>query len=106
MSEAAVLRLAEAQRVLARALDSGGADAIDAAAQSLARTLETVRGIGAWHPTPELRTAIGRALREGEGARIRTRYLAEHGRVKLSRLQALTGRGTIGYGRDGRYRAA
>lgn len=106
MSEAVVTRLAEAQRALARALDEGGAAEIDAATQVLARALEAVRGIGAWQPTPELRAAVRRAMQEGEGARIRTRYLAEHGRVKLSRLQALTGRGTIGYGRNGLYRAA
>lgn len=106
MSQASVERLAEASHALAQALDSGGATEIDDATQHLARALEQVRSVGAWQPTPELKAAIRRALQEGEAARIRTRYLAEHGRVRLARLQALTGRGTIGYGRDGRYRAA
>lgn len=100
-------RLADASRALARALDEGGAAEVEAATVTLARLLESVRAVGAWQPTPELRAAIRRALAEGEAARIRTRYLAEHGRQRLARLQQLTGRGgAIGYGRDGRFRAA
>ena len=106
MTPEAIDRVADAHRALADALDRGSANAIQAATDRLARAVQEVRAGGGWHATPELRDRLKRALAAGEAARIRTRYLAEHGRTRLERLQALTGRARIGYGRDGRYSAA
>ena len=106
MNAAAIDRVADAHGALADALDHGSANEIQAATERLARAVQDVRASGGWHATPELRDRLKRALAAGEAARIRTRYLAEHGRTRLERLQALTGRAQIGYGRDGRYRAA
>jgi hypothetical protein len=106
MSLAAVSALGDAQAALSRAMDGGRVADVEAATVALARALAEVEAVGAWAATPELKALVRRALREGEAARIRTRYLSEHGRQRLARLQSLTGRGgTIGYGRDGRYRA-
>lgn len=107
MSQAAIERVADAQRALAHALDQGSAADIQAATETLARAVQALGGTGGWHVTPELRVQLRRALAAGEAARIRTRYLAEHGRTRLERVQALTGRGSqVGYGRNGQYRAA
>lgn len=105
MSSAAVREVGEAQRALSRALDAGSPQDIGAATEALARAVQSLRAAGAWHATPELKALVRQAMREGEGARVRVRYLAEHGRVRLARLQALTGRAPVGYGRDGRHRA-
>jgi hypothetical protein len=107
MSLAAVAALGDAQAALSRAMDNGRVAEVEAATAALARALAAVQAVGAWSDTPELKALVRRALRQGEGAGIRTRYLAEHGRQRLARLHALTGRGgAIGYGRDGRHRAA
>jgi len=105
MSLAAVTALGDAQAALSRAMDAGGAADVEQATVVLARALAAVQAVGAWSDTPELKALVRRALKEGEGARIRTRYLADHSRQRLARLQTLTGRGgAIGYGRDGRFR--
>ena len=103
MTSAAVEGVGEAQRALAAALDAGTANDVHAATQRLARAVEAVRAAGAWHPTPELKALLTRAIADGEAARIRTRYLADHARTRLDKLQALTGRASPGYGRTGRY---
>ena len=103
MTSALVEAVGEAQRSLATALDAGSAQDVHAATDRLARAVQAIRAAGGWRPTPELKTLLTRALAEGEAARIRTRYLAAHTRLRLDRLQALTGQGSTRYGRTGRY---
>ena len=105
MSVAAVARVGAAQGALSALLDRGSPAEIEAAIAPLTQALAALHAVGAWHAPPELKATLGEALRAGEGARVRTRYLAEHGRNRLARLLALKGRAPVGYGRNGRYRA-
>lgn len=105
MSGQVVARVAAAHRALGTALETGSASEIEAATHALSQALTALRAVCAWHAAPELKGVLVQALREGEGARVRARYLAEHGRNRLERLLALRGRAPVGYERTGRYRA-
>ena len=102
MNDAAIEHLAAAQGALIDALDAGDLTLIEAASAAVSHAIAQVRSAGGWRPTPQLKDALHTALRTGEGARVRTNYLADHGRRRLQALDTIAGGARSAYGRAGR----
>lgn len=103
MSEAALLRVTNAQSALIAALDSCELEPLEAANARLADALAELQAEGAWRERAELRDALIRALKSCDAARARVNYLADANRRKLDRLVAIArGPATHAYGRRGR----
>ncbi|MDB5718487.1 MAG: hypothetical protein JWM38_1914 [Sphingomonas bacterium] len=106
MSIAAIDRLTVAQLALIHALDQGDVAAIESATTALDQAVQQARTVAGWQTTPELESGVRQSLQASEAARVRVGYLADRSRRLLQALLGLSGRLPLGYGRNGRYRAA
>jgi hypothetical protein len=103
MSEAALLRVTNAQSALIAALDSCELQALETANQELADALAALQAEGAWRERAELRDTLIHAIKSADAARARVNFLADANRRRLEHLVSLTrGQTPQAYGRNGR----
>lgn len=103
MHEAVIDRLDTAAHILRQAMEDGDPDSMTEAMTAFAAALEPLRGIGAWHTDPALKTRLRAIMTRLESDRHLSFLLGDLVRQRLSLLAGSTLDATapITYGRQG-----
>lgn len=107
MTEAVLTRLTESAEGLIKALDKGGAEAVEQATQRFSDALKEVQAIGGWRGSPEIIEKLQYAMKLADAARARVNYLTDINRRRFEALCKAAGieRPADAYDRHARMKA-